>query len=65
MTKVGFIGLGSMGVGMARNIAAKGWPLSVWNRSPSKAESFAGANVAAVKTPAAAADGRSYLHEHG
>jgi 3-hydroxyisobutyrate dehydrogenase-like beta-hydroxyacid dehydrogenase len=61
MTKVGFIGLGNMGIGMARNIAAKGWPLSVWNRSPNKAKSFAGANVAAVKTPATAADGADFV----
>src|SRR5216684_5244799 len=51
MTKVGFIGLGNMGIGMARNIAAKGWPLSVWNRSSDKAEALAGANVTAVRTP--------------
>ncbi len=61
MTKVGFIGLGNMGMGMARNIAAKGWALSVWNRSPGKATSLAGANVAAVKTPAMAADGADFV----
>lgn len=28
--RVGFIGLGSMGAGMAANLLAKGWPLTVW-----------------------------------
>src|SRR6202171_4723538 len=61
MTKIGFIGLGNMGIGMARNIAAKGWPLAVWNRSPGRAESLAGANVTAVRTPAVAAEGTNFV----
>jgi 3-hydroxyisobutyrate dehydrogenase-like beta-hydroxyacid dehydrogenase len=28
--RVGFIGLGSMGAGMAANLLTKGWPLTVW-----------------------------------
>jgi hypothetical protein len=28
--RIGFIGLGAMGSGMAANILAKGWPLTVW-----------------------------------
>jgi 3-hydroxyisobutyrate dehydrogenase-like beta-hydroxyacid dehydrogenase len=31
---IGFIGLGIMGAGMARNYLKKGFPLVVWNRSP-------------------------------
>ena len=49
-TTVGFIGLGSMGLPMATNIAAAGFPLLVWNRTASKSEAFAarsGARVAA------------------
>src|ERR1700693_5144146 len=61
MTKIGFIGLGNMGIGMARNIAAKGWPVAVWNRSPGKAASFAGANVTVVRTPALAAEGMDFV----
>ncbi len=48
-TTVGFIGLGSMGLPMAANIAAAGFPLVVWNRTASKAEALAtrsGARVA-------------------
>ena len=40
--KVGFIGLGIMGVGMARNLLKAGSDLTVWNRTASKAEDMAG-----------------------
>jgi 3-hydroxyisobutyrate dehydrogenase len=39
--RVGFIGLGLMGGGMARNIAKAGFPLTVYNRTLSKAEELA------------------------
>src|SRR5690349_11550647 len=60
MAKVGFIGLGNMGLGMARNIAAAGWPLSVWNRSREKARGL-GAEVTVAKSPAAAAEGAEFV----
>ena len=50
-----------MGIGMARNIAAKGWPLAVWNRSPGRSEALGGANVTAVRTPALAAEGVDFV----
>jgi 3-hydroxyisobutyrate dehydrogenase len=37
MQRIGFVGLGIMGSGMARNLARKGWPVTVWNRSPGRA----------------------------
>jgi 3-hydroxyisobutyrate dehydrogenase len=37
---VGFIGLGTMGLPMARNLADAGTDLVVWNRSPGRAEGF-------------------------
>jgi 3-hydroxyisobutyrate dehydrogenase len=40
-TSVGFVGLGTMGVGMARNLAKAGFPLTVATRTRGKAESFA------------------------
>lgn len=48
MKRVGFIGLGVMGAGMARNILARGLPLTVWSRDTAKAAEFqkAGAQVA-------------------
>jgi 3-hydroxyisobutyrate dehydrogenase len=46
---VGFIGLGIMGGGMARNLLKAGFDLTVWNRTTSKTEEIAkeGAKVAA------------------
>ena len=48
--RVGFIGLGTMGSGMARNLARAGFPLTVTTRTPEKAAAFAreipGARVA-------------------
>lgn len=53
---VALLGTGTMGLGMARNIAAAGLPLRVWNRSTEKAEPLA--DVAKVaSTPAEAVDG--------
>lgn len=37
-TRVGFCGLGTMGVAMASNLRRAGFPLTVWNRSPGRAE---------------------------
>jgi 3-hydroxyisobutyrate dehydrogenase len=47
--KIGFIGLGVMGLPMALNLARAETPLVVWNRSPAKSEQLrqAGAQVAA------------------
>ncbi|MEO5709736.1 MAG: NAD(P)-dependent oxidoreductase [Nocardioidaceae bacterium] len=47
-TSVTLLGTGTMGAGMARNIAAAGFPLTVWNRTAAKAEPLAeaGATVA-------------------
>lgn len=38
MTRLGFIGLGIMGRGMAANLLEHGHDLTVWNRTPSKAQ---------------------------
>lgn len=37
MKRIGFVGLGTMGAGMAKNLAKQGYPLAVWNRSPARA----------------------------
>lgn len=39
--RTGFIGLGAMGVGMARNLHRAGLLHAVWNRSPAKAQALA------------------------
>ncbi|MGH9593631.1 MAG: NAD(P)-dependent oxidoreductase, partial [Bryobacteraceae bacterium] len=55
--RVAFLGLGTMGAGMARRLLDAGFPLTVYNRSAKKAAPFGskGANVAA--TPREAATG--------
>lgn len=55
--QTGFIGLGIMGVPMARNLLKAGYPLTVATRTPGKAEKFAAENsgvgqVRAARTPA-------------
>jgi len=56
MNKVAFLGLGVMGNGMAQNLLKAGFPLTVYNRTRSKAEPLAskGANVADTPREAAA-----------
>ena len=53
--KVGFIGLGIMGKPMARNLMEAGYELTVFNRSPEKAEELGkdGASVASSPTEVA------------
>lgn len=48
---IGFIGLGVMGAGMARNILKAGLPLVVTTSSPEKAETFRGGGATVVATP--------------
>ena len=45
--KIGFIGLGLMGIPMSHRLIAAGYPLAVWNRNPAKTEALgaAGASV--------------------
>lgn len=38
LSRIGFIGLGSMGLLMARNLAAKGYQVLAWNRTPKTVE---------------------------
>ena len=48
--RIGFAGLGLMGSRMARQFLDKGWPLTVWNRTPERCAPLrdAGASVAAT-----------------
>jgi 3-hydroxyisobutyrate dehydrogenase len=54
---IAFIGLGTMGSGMAHRLLAAGFPLNIYNRSPAKADPFraAGATIASSPREAAAA----------
>ena len=55
--KVCFLGLGSMGSGVCRNLLNKGYALQVWNRSPEKAAKVAGWGAEAFATPQEATRG--------
>ena len=57
MRRIALLGLGTMGAGMAANWLAKGFPLSVWNRTPAKAQALAGKGAKAAATPREAAEG--------
>lgn len=52
---VGFIGLGIMGGAMAARIAAAGYPMHVYNRSPARAHALVAAGARWHDTPAALA----------
>jgi 3-hydroxyisobutyrate dehydrogenase-like beta-hydroxyacid dehydrogenase len=45
MSRVGFLGMGIMGSGMAANLIRAGFEVLVWNRTPAKAEAIEGASV--------------------
>ncbi|HEY8449229.1 MAG TPA: NAD(P)-dependent oxidoreductase, partial [Bacillota bacterium] len=49
--RIGFIGLGLMGQGMARNLLKAGYPLTVWNRTASKQEPLVAAGAQAAANP--------------
>lgn len=49
--RVGFCGLGAMGVGMARNILTAGFELTIATSSPEKAERFRGDGASVAETP--------------
>jgi len=53
--RVGFLGLGIMGSGMARRLLANGFPLSVYNRNAKKAEGFTEAGARVATSPREAA----------
>jgi 3-hydroxyisobutyrate dehydrogenase len=56
MKKIAFLGLGTMGAGMTGRLLDAGFPLTVWNRNPQRAEPLRqrGATVAATPREAAA-----------
>lgn len=62
MAKVAFLGLGVMGFPMAGHLAAKGHAVTVYNRSPAKAEAWVARHGGrAAPTPRAAAEGADFV----
>lgn len=57
MAKIGFLGLGMMGSGMAASLMRAGHEVSVWNRSAGKAGALAEAGASVAETPREAAEG--------
>lgn len=55
--KVGFVGIGRMGLPMARNVLAAGHELAVWNRTASRCELLAAAGARVAPSPRGVCDG--------
>jgi len=58
---IGFIGLGSMGAGMAENLLKAGHTVTVYNRTRSRAEALAAKGAQLAPTPAEACRGDAVL----
>lgn len=56
-TAVGFVGLGNMGQAMARRLVDAGFDVSVYNRTPEKAEPLLAAGARPAATPEDCAEG--------
>jgi len=54
--RIGFAGLGLMGGRMARNVLDKGFPLTVWNRTPERSRPWAEAGAKVAASPRALAE---------
>lgn len=50
--RIGFIGMGIMGRGMARNLLKAGYTVTIWNRTRSRAEEVAAAGATIAESPA-------------
>ncbi|GAA3360610.1 NAD(P)-dependent oxidoreductase [Saccharopolyspora gregorii] len=61
MTTVAFLGTGTMGAPMARNLLAHGFAVRAWNRTRARADELAADGATVTDTPAEAADGADLL----
>jgi 3-hydroxyisobutyrate dehydrogenase-like beta-hydroxyacid dehydrogenase len=61
MMKVGFLGLGQMGAGMAANLVKAGHDVTVYNRSPEKTRPLAELGAKAAATVADACQGEAVM----
>ncbi len=57
MTRIAFLGTGLMGAPMVRRLLAAGHHVTVWNRTPEKAQTLAEAGAVPAPDPARAVDG--------
>ncbi len=58
---IAFLGLRAMGAPMASNLAAAGFALRVWHRSPARAEPFAATGATVCASPAEAVRGARFV----
>jgi 3-hydroxyisobutyrate dehydrogenase-like beta-hydroxyacid dehydrogenase len=58
---IGFIGLGLMGRPMSTNLLKAGYPLTVWNRTASRADELVAAGAKLAKSPQEVAAASDYL----
>lgn len=59
--KIGFIGLGNMGLPMAKNLIKAGYQLQVYNRTAAKADELDQAEITVCKTPLEAASNVQFV----
>lgn len=59
--RIGFIGLGAMGSAMALNLIKAGFPLTVYNRTRSRAEALRSSGAVVADTPDQAASGADVM----
>lgn len=59
--KIGFVGLGAMGVGMAARLIAAGHDVALWNRSPERAAPLLAIGARFASSPADAAVGAAVV----
>jgi 3-hydroxyisobutyrate dehydrogenase-like beta-hydroxyacid dehydrogenase len=59
--RIGFLGLGTMGEPIANNLRKAGHELTVWNRTPTKADHIVGKGGTLARTPRECATGRDLV----
>lgn len=59
--RIAFLGTGLMGAPMARRLLAAGFPVTVWNRDPAKAEPLAADGATVAKSPTEAVAGAAVV----
>ena len=60
-TNIALLGLGLMGSGMAGRLLEAGYPLTIWNRTPGKAQAFENRGARLAKSPREAAAGAAVV----
>jgi 3-hydroxyisobutyrate dehydrogenase len=60
-TKIALLGLGLMGSGMAGHLLDAGYPLTIWNRTPGKAQALQARGARLAKSPREAAAGAAVV----